>query len=94
LFLIGTYSLAREEIKKLSKKVIITSQLMGKLLQTPAHRFVQTRVHNMSSLLVRMTLQMMKRMDDYFYVIKMLKAIMMMIMMIVIMMIVISIIMT
>jgi hypothetical protein len=64
LFLIGHYSLAREEIKKLSIKVIITSQLMG-LVQSPAHAFVRTRVHYVSSLLIRMTLQMMKRMDDY-----------------------------
>jgi hypothetical protein len=59
--------LAQEEIKKLSKKVIIiTSQMMG-LLQSPAHTFVQTRVHYVSCLLIRMTLQMIKRMDDYFY---------------------------
>jgi hypothetical protein len=59
--------LAQEEIRKLFKKVIIiTSQLMG-LLQSPAHTFVQTRVHYVSCLLIRMTLQMMKRLDDYFY---------------------------
>ena len=59
--------LAQEEIKKLSKKVIIiTSQLM-RLLQSPARAFVQTRVHYVSCFLVRMTLQMIKRMDDYFY---------------------------
>jgi len=59
--------IAQEEIKKLSKKlIIITSQLMG-LLQSLAHTFVQTRVHYVSCLLIRMTLQMMKRMDDYSY---------------------------
>ena len=36
------------------------------LLQSPAHTFVQTRVHYVSCLLIRMTLQMMKRMDDYY----------------------------
>jgi hypothetical protein len=66
LFLIGIYSLARVEIKKLSIKVIITNQLMG-LLQSPAHAFVQTHVHNMSCLLIRKTLQMMRSMNEYLY---------------------------
>ena len=38
---------------------------MGILL-SPAHAFVRTRVHNVVCLCVRMTLQMMKRMDDYY----------------------------
>ena len=38
---------------------------MGILL-SPAHAFVRTRVHNVVCLCVRMTLKMMKRMDDYY----------------------------
>ena len=53
-----------EEIKK--QKNIITSQLM-RLLQSPAHAFVQSRIHYMCRLLVRKTLQMMETVDDYFY---------------------------
>jgi hypothetical protein len=51
--------------KKLSKNIIIKSQLMG-LLQSPAHAFVQTRVHYVCCLLMRKTLRMMRRLNDYF----------------------------
>ena len=37
-----------------------------RLLQTPAHAFVQTRVHYVSCFFIRMTLQMIKRMDHYY----------------------------
>jgi len=37
-----------------------------RLLQTPARAFVQTRVHYVSCFLVRMTLQMIKRLDHYY----------------------------
>ncbi len=60
-----TFFLRSEEIKKIAKNSIITSQFM-RLLQTPARAFVQTRVHYVSCFLVRMTLQMIKRLDDYY----------------------------
>jgi len=36
------------------------------LLQSPAHAFVQTRVHYVCCLLMRKTLRMMRRLNDYF----------------------------
>ena len=38
-----------------------------RLLQTPAHAFVQTRVYSMSYFLLRKTLQMMVGMNNHFY---------------------------
>ena len=36
-----------------------------RLLQSPAHTFVQTRVHYVSCILIKKKLQMMKGMNEY-----------------------------